>query len=150
MRIALGSDHAGYEMKAVVARYLSDLKVDFEDFGSRPGEVADYVDYAAAACRAVLSGVCDRAILICGTGIGMAMAANKFPGIRATVCWTAGTAEMSRKHNNSNCLTMGGRVLDDGTALEIVRIWLETPFEGGRHERRLQKIADIEKEFRGS
>jgi ribose 5-phosphate isomerase B len=150
MKIALGSDHAGFEMKAAVSGYLAGRKVAFEDFGSRAGEVADYVDYAAAASRAVLRGDCDRAILICGTGIGMAMAANKFPGIRATVCWTALTAEMSRKHNNSNCLTLGGRVLDEGTALEIVRIWLETPFEGGRHERRLRKIADIEKEFRGS
>ncbi|MBN1938958.1 MAG: RpiB/LacA/LacB family sugar-phosphate isomerase, partial [Candidatus Aminicenantes bacterium] len=96
MRIALGSDHAGYEMKAVVAGYLSAVKTDFEDFGSRPGEVADYVDHAAAACRAVLEGTCDRAILFCGTGIGMAMAANKFPGIRATVCWSRETAEVSR------------------------------------------------------
>jgi len=150
MKIALGSDHAGYELKAVVAGYLSDMKVAYEDFGSAAGEVVDYVDFAAAACRAVLAGRCDRAILFCGTGIGMSIAANKFPGIRATVCWTQGTAEVARKHNNSNCLTLGGRVLDDGTALEIVRIWLETPFEGGRHERRLAKIAEIEKEFRGS
>ncbi len=150
MKIALGSDHAGYEMKAVVAGYLAGLNVDVIDFGSQPGETADYVDHAAAACRAILDGTCDRAILFCGTGIGMSIAANKFPGIRATVCWSTGTAEVSRKHNNSNCLALGGRVLDAGLALEIVRIWLETPYEGGRHERRLAKIADIEKKFCGS
>lgn len=150
MKIALGSDHAGYEMKAVVAGYLAGLKADVIDFGSQPGETADYVDYAAAACRAILDGTCDRAILFCGTGIGMSIAANKFPGIRATVCWSTGTAEVSRKHNNSNCLALGGRVLDAGLALEIVRLWLETPYEGGRHERRLAKIADIEKKFCGS
>ncbi len=109
----------------------------------------DYVDYAAAAAEAVLAGTCDRAILVCGTGIGMAMAANKFPGIRATVCWTPATAEMARRHNNSNCLTLGGRILDNQTALEIVRVWLETPFDGGRHERRLAKIAEIEKKSCG-
>jgi ribose 5-phosphate isomerase B len=150
MKIALGSDHAGYELKEVVAGYLSSVRVEFVDFGSRAGESADYVDYAAAACRAVLKGECDRAILFCGTGIGMSMAANKFPGILATVCWNRGTADVSRRHNNSNCLCLGGRVLDNAAALEIVRIWLETPFEGGRHVRRLAKIADIEKEFRGS
>ena len=150
MKIALGSDHAGYELKEAVARYLSGLKVDFVDFGSRPGETADYVDYAAAACRAVLGGDCDRAIVFCGTGIGVSMAANKFPGILATVCWDHGTADVSRRHNNSNCLCLGGRVLDNATALDIVRVWIETPFEGGRHARRLAKIADIEKEFRGS
>jgi len=145
MKIALASDHGGVDLKTAVAGYLSGRGLAFEDFGSVPGEVVDYPDFAAAACRAVLAGVCDRAILICGTGIGMSMAANKFPGIRATVCWSPETAVMSRKHNNSNCLTMGGRVLDTAAALEIVRIWLETPFEGGRHERRLAKIAEIEK-----
>jgi len=150
MKIALASDHAGFEMKEMIARFLTGCGLDFVDFGSRPGESVDYVDYAAAACEAVLAGACDRAILACGTGIGMAMAANKFPGIRATVCWNAVTAEVARKHNNSNCLTLGGRVLDDQTALEIVRIWLETPFEGGRHERRLAKIAEIEKKYCGS
>ena len=108
MKIALASDHAGYEMKEMVARFLTGRGLDFVDFGSRPGESVDYVDYASAAGEALVSGVCDRAILICGTGIGMAMAANKFPGIRATVCWNAVTAEVARKHNNSNCLTLGG------------------------------------------
>lgn len=150
MKIALASDHAGYELKEVIARYLADRGLAFDNLGSGPGETVDYVDFAAKACRAVLTGACDRAILLCGTGIGMAMAANKFPGIRATVCWKSGTAEVARKHNNSNCLTLGGRVLDEGTALEIVRIWLETPFEGGRHERRLTKITEIEKSYCGS
>jgi ribose 5-phosphate isomerase B len=149
MKIALVSDHAGFEMKEMVARFLTGRGLAFEDFGCSSGESVDYVDFATAACEAVLAGACDRAILVCGTGIGMAMAANKFPGIRATACWNAVTAEVARKHNNSNCLTLGGRVLNDQTALEIVRIWLETPFEGGRHERRLAKIVEIEKKFRG-
>jgi len=149
MNIALASDHAGFEMKEMIARFLTGRGAAFMDLGSRAGESVDYVDYAAAAAEAVLAGTCDRAILVCGTGIGMAMAANKFPGIRATVCWTPATAEMARRHNDSNCLTLGGRVLDDQTALEIVRIWLETPFDGGRHERRLAKIAEIEKKTCG-
>ena len=149
MNIALASDHAGFEMKEMIARFWTGRGVDFADLGSRAGESVDYVDYAAAAAEAVLAGTCDRAILVCGTGIGMAMAANKFPGIRATVCWTPATAEMARRHNNSNCLTLGGRILDNQTALEIVRVWLETPFDGGRHERRLAKIAEIEKKSCG-
>jgi len=144
MKIALASDHAGFDLKEAVGRFLSDRGVDFLDFGSMAGEVVDYVDSAEKACRAVGEGLCDRAILFCGTGIGMSIVANKFRGIRATLCWNTVTAEVSRKHNNSNCLTLGGRVLDVGTALEIVRIWLETPFEGGRHERRLGKIASLE------
>ena len=145
MTIALACDHGGVDLKTAVAGYLAGRGVAFKDFGSAPGEVVDYPDMAAAACRAVLAGGCDRAILICGTGIGMSMAANKFPGIRATVCWSPETAEMARKHNNSNCLTLGGRILNAAAAVEIVRIWLDTPFEGGRHERRLAKIAEIEK-----
>jgi ribose 5-phosphate isomerase B len=149
MKIALACDHGGVDLKTAIAGYLAGRAVGFEDFGSVPGEVVDYPDYAAAACRAVLSGACDRAILICGTGIGMSMAANKFPGIRATVCWNPQTADLSRRHNNSNCLTLGGRILDVSVALEIVRIWLDTSFEGGRHERRLAKIAEIEKTYCG-
>ncbi len=149
MKIALACDHGGVDLKTAIAGYLAGRAVAFEDFGSVPGEVVDYPDFAAAACRAVLSGACDRAILICGTGIGMSMAANKFPGIRATVCWNPQTADLSRRHNNSNCLTLGGRILDVSVALEIVRIWLDTPFEGGRHERRLAKIAEIEKTYCG-
>ena len=146
MKIALASDHAGYELKTGVAAYLVERGIPFEDFGCGPGESVDYVDYGAKAARAVVSGGCDRAILVCGTGIGMAVVANKFKGIRATPCWNEFTAEVSRSHNDSNCLTLGGRTLTLEPALAIVKIWLETAFEGGRHARRIQKIRDIEDE----
>ena len=100
MNIALASDHAGYDLKAAVARYLGEQKIPFLDFGSGPGETADYPDPAEAAVRSVLAGASDRAILFCGTGIGMAMVANKFPGIRAAVCWNLETAELVRRHND--------------------------------------------------
>jgi ribose 5-phosphate isomerase B len=110
MRIALASDHAGFELKTALAAHFAAIGVPFEDFGCGPGENVDYVDYAALGAAAVQAGTCDRAVLICGTGIGMALAANKFRGIRATPCWNAFTVEMSRRHNDSNCLTLGGRV----------------------------------------
>jgi ribose 5-phosphate isomerase B len=144
MKIALASDHAGYELKAGVGRYLSEQAIEFKDFGCGPNESVDYVDFAVKAVTDVLAGAFDRAILVCGTGMGMALAANKFKGIRATPCWNAYTAEMSRKHNDSNCLTLGGRVLALEDALRIVRIWLDTPFEGGRHARRVDKIKELE------
>jgi ribose 5-phosphate isomerase B len=146
MKIALASDHAGYELKTGVAAYLGERGVPFEDFGCGPGESVDYVDFGAKAARAVVSGACDRAILVCGTGIGMAVVANKFKGIRATPCWNEFTAEVSRSHNDSNCLTLGGRTLSLELARTLVKIWLETAFEGGRHARRVQKIRDIEDE----
>ena len=128
MKIALASDHAGYDLKTGVAGYLQTEGLDFVDFGCGPGESVDYVDYGAKAARAVVSGACDRAILICGTGLGMAIVANKFKGLRATPCWSEFTAEVSRSHNDSNCLTLGGRTLTLELARTIVRIWLETPF----------------------
>jgi ribose 5-phosphate isomerase B len=127
-----------------VADHLRARGVAFEDFGCGPGESVDYVDYGAKGARAVVEGDCDRAILVCGTGLGMAIVANKFKGIRASPCPTEYAAEMSRKHNDSNCLTLGGRTHTLEQALAIVRVWLETPFEGGRHARRVQKIRDIE------
>jgi ribose 5-phosphate isomerase B len=144
MKIALASDHAGYDLKTAVAAYLRERGVPFEDFGCGAGESVDYVDYGAKAARAVVDGACDRAILVCGTGIGMAVVANKFKGIRATPCWSEFTAEVSRSHNDSNCLTLGGRTLAADLARAIVRIWLETPFEGGRHARRIEKIRGLE------
>jgi ribose 5-phosphate isomerase B len=144
MRIALASDHAGYELKTRVAEYLHGRGVEFRDFGCGPGETADYPDYGAAAAAGVVSGEFDRAILICGTGLGMAMTANKFKGIRATPCWSEYVAEVSRSHNDSNCLTLGGRTHSVELALVCVRVWLDTPFEGGRHARRVDKIRLIE------
>lgn len=144
MKIALASDHAGYELKAGIAEYLAGRGISFDDLGCGPGESVDYVDYGARGARAVLSGACDRAILVCGTGLGIAIAANKFKGIRATPCSSEYAAEMSRKHNDANCLTLGGRTHTLEQALGIVRVWLETAFEGGRHGMRVQKIRDIE------
>jgi ribose 5-phosphate isomerase B len=144
MRVALASDHAGYELKTAVADYLRGRGVDFEDYGCGPGESVDYVDYGARAARGVLEGACDRAILVCGTGLGMGIVANKFKGLRATPCLTEYAAEMSRKHNDSNCLTLGGRTHSSELAIRLVEIWLETEFEGGRHARRVGKIAAIE------
>lgn len=144
MRIALAADHAGYELKAGIARYLAEKAVAFTDLGCGPDESVDYVDFAAKGAAEVLSGACDRAILVCGTGMGMAVVANKFKGIQATPCWNAYTAEMSRRHNDSNCLTLGGRTTPLADAIRIVQIWLDTPFEGGRHARRVDKIKELE------
>lgn len=144
MKIALASDHAGFDLKSRVADFLKARGTAFEDFGCGPGESVDYPDFGAKAARAVVEGACDRAVLICGTGIGMALVANKFKGLRATPCSNEYAAEMARKHNDSNCLTLGGRTHTPEQALAIVRVWLETGFEGGRHARRVQKIRDLE------
>jgi len=145
MKIAVASDHAGFDLKTRIIALLAEMGVPFRDFGSGPGETVDYVDYGVKAMDSLTAGECDRAILFCGTGIGMAVVANKYNGIRATPCWNPFTARVSRSHNDSNCLALGGRTLSPGEAAEIVRVWLETPFEGGRHERRLAKIVELEK-----
>ena len=144
MKIALASDHAGFDLKDGIARHLASLGVPFTDFGSAEGEIADYVDTAERALLSVESGAYERAILVCGTGMGMSLVGNKFRGIRATLCWNEYTAEMSRLHNDSNCLTLGGRVLSLELGLKIVDIWLAAVFEGGRHLRRLDKLRAIE------
>ena len=140
LTIAIGSDHAGFELKEAVRKYLESLKISVKDFGTFSADSVDYPDYAFAVASAVAEGEFDRGILICGTGIGMSIVANKVKGIRAAECLTPYLAEVSRRHNNANVLTMGGRVLSVEEAREIVHIWLETPFEGGRHQRRVNKI----------
>lgn len=147
MRIALASDHAGFDLKKGILSHLARKGIESEDFGCREGEKVDYVDYGEKAALAVLSGFCDRAILVCGTGLGMAIVANKHKGIRATPCWDEYVAEVSRSHNDSNCLTLGGRVLPLDEACHYVDIWLETEYEGGRHQRRLDKITAIEEKY---
>ncbi len=146
MKIALASDHAGHDLKLHIASFLRGLDVPFVDLGCGPGESVDYPDYGAAAAKAVLSGECDRAILFCGTGLGMALTANKFKGILAVPCATEFAAEMSRRHNDANVLALGGRTHTPEQAEAVVRVWLDTPFEGGRHARRVGKIRDIEAE----
>lgn len=145
MKIALASDHAGYELKKGIAAYLAQKGIQHKDLGCGPEEKVDYVDYADKVARMIVSGDCERAILLCGTGLGMAIVANKYNGVRATPCCDEYTAEVSRSHNDSNCLTLGGRIIPQDEALSIVRIWLETEFEKGRHQRRIDKILAIEK-----
>lgn len=144
MKIALASDHAGFDLKKGVLDFLDRKGIECRDFGCGPEERVDYVDYGEKAIRSVLAGECDRAILFCGTGLGMAIVANKHKGIRATPCWDEYVTEVCRSHNDSNCLTLGGRVIPLDEALHYVGIWLETEYEGGRHQERLDKIAKIE------
>jgi ribose 5-phosphate isomerase B len=145
MKIAVASDHAGFDLKRGIMAFLEENGISYRDFGSGPGETVDYVDYGVLAMDSVISGECDRAILFCGTGIGMAVVANKYKGIRATPCWNPFTARVSRSHNDSNCLALGGRTLSLEEGVQIVRTWLETPFEGGRHQRRVAKILEVER-----
>lgn len=145
MKVALGCDHGGLELKDTIAAELKKLGVEVVDEGTVSEESVDYPDFAAKVAGDVASGKVDKGITVCGTGIGMSIAANKFPGIRAALCHDSYTARMSRMHNDANILVLGGRVTGPEVALDILREWLKTPFEGGRHQRRLDKIADLEK-----
>lgn len=141
--IAIGCDHGGYELKCAVMNYLLNRKIEYVDCGCG-GERCDYPDIAEAVCKKVTGGECDRAILICGTGIGMSMSANKIKGIRAAVCSDYYSAKYTRLHNNANVLCLGGRVLGQGLALELVEVFLDTEFEGGRHIDRIEKMMKLE------
>jgi len=140
MKVALGSDHAGYDLKEQIKQHLKKRKITYIDIGAYGTEPVDYPDYAVRAAKIVTSHKAKFGILICGTGIGMSMAANKIKGIRAAVCHSVYTAEMSRKHNNANILAIGARILKSGLAVKIVDAFISTPFEGGRHLRRVKKI----------
>ena len=144
MRIALGADHAGFALKQHVKQTLTTLGHQIEDLGTNSEAQTDYPPVCAAVARAVASGRADRGILLGGSGQGEQIAANKVRGVRAALCNDLYTARMSRLHNNANVLSMGGRIVGLGLADEIVRVWLETPFEGGRNQRRLDQIAEIE------
>ena len=144
MKIALASDHAGYALKMGIIDHFSSQGIPYKDFGCYSEERVDYVDFAEKAIDGIKLGEADRAILVCGTGLGMGIAANKFKGIRAVPCLDEYSAEMSRSHNDANCLTLGGRILPLDEALNVVKIWLNTDFEGGRHQERLDKISRIE------
>ncbi len=144
MRIALGADHAGFALKEDIKKTLADLGLTVEDFGTGSTESVDYPDFAERVARGVAGGRFDRGILVCGTGIGMAIAANKVPGIRAATVTDVEMARLSRAHNDANVLAIGGRLLDRKRALEIVRTFLETPFGGDRHQRRIDKIKGLE------
>ena len=146
MIIPIASDHAGFDLKEKIKSLLIDLGHEPCDFGTKSSEKSvDYPKYGAEVAQAVSSGDYERGILICGSGIGMSIVANKFPHIRAALCHNEITAKYAKKHNNANILVMGGRMIDDETAYKITRIWLDTEFEGGRHARRIEKIHELEK-----
>lgn len=142
--IALGSDHAGFQLKQEIKKHLDEKGVPYKDFGCFTEDSFDYAVAAERACGAVVSKECESAILCCGTGIGISMAANKIKGIRAAVCTNHFTAKFTRAHNDANCLCLGGRVTGSGVALELVDLFLSTPFEGGRHQRRVDQIMTLE------
>jgi ribose 5-phosphate isomerase B len=140
VKIAIGSDHAGYEYKEAIKEYLEGLGHDVVDFGTSSNESVDYPLFCRPVAEAVSSGECERGIVLGGSGNGEAMVANRVRGVRCALCWNAESARLGREHNDANCISIGQRMMDRDTALEIVRIWLETPFEGGRHVRRIELI----------
>lgn len=142
--IALGSDHGGFELKNHIAEHLKEKGIEFRDYGVFDEKSVDYPDCARPVCEAVQSGTADRGILVCGTGIGISIAANKFKGIRAALCSDVYSAKMAKEHNNANIICLGGRVTGRELAFMIVDTWMETEFAGGRHEGRIAKIHQIE------
>ena len=144
MKIAVGSDHGGFALKEAVKKHLEAKGIEVEDFGCYSTESVDYAVYGAKVAHCVADGKADYGVLVCSTGIGISMAANKVKGIRAALCSDAHAAEMTRRHNNANILCLGGLVTEEKTELEIVDTFLKFDFEGGRHQRRIDQIADIE------
>jgi ribose 5-phosphate isomerase B len=139
-QIAIGSDHAAYPLKEKIKAFLTHMGLKVEDVGAHNEDSVDYADFGAKVASAVAKGTYPRGILLCGTGLGMSMIANRFHGIRAALCHDLFAAIMSRRHNDANILVLGGRVTGDILALEIVKLWLETPFDGGRHQYRIEKL----------
>ncbi|MFC5540654.1 MAG: ribose 5-phosphate isomerase B [Bacilli bacterium] len=144
MKVAISSDHGGNRLRKEIMDLLDELNIEYEDFGPKTDDSVDYPDYALPVAEGVASGKFDRGILICGTGIGMCIAANKVKGVRCALVHDVFSAKATRCHNDSNVLAMGERVIGPGLAREIVKTWLNTDFEGGRHERRVKKIAELE------
>ena len=142
MKIAIGADHGGFQLKEKVARLLEQLGHRVEDTGCHSSDSVDYPDFADPVVAKVADGECDRGILICGTGIGMSLAANRNRKIRAANCHDEYTARMSREHNDANILCLGARVIGEGVAVDLVKVWLDTPFAGGRHQQRIAKFSD--------
>lgn len=145
MKVAIGCDHAGITMKNEIIPVLEELGIEWEDSGTKSEESCDYPDFGERVSEAVSNGRVDRGILVCGTGIGMSIVANKFPGVRAALCHEDYSAKMSRLHNDANLLVLPGRIIDSKVAGDIVKVWFKTDFEGGRHQRRLDKITAIER-----
>jgi ribose 5-phosphate isomerase B len=147
MKIAIGSDHGGLALKEAIKPFLIERGHEVVDFGTGTTDSCDYPIYGQRVGEAVSFGDCDRGIAICGTGLGISMAVNKVPGIRGALCTNEFMAEMSREHNDANVLVLGARVLGEGLAMRIVKIWLETEFGGDRHQRRIDGITAIEKKY---
>ncbi|MBD3224511.1 MAG: ribose 5-phosphate isomerase B [Caldithrix sp.] len=143
MTLALGSDHAGYLLKEKIKEHLNNKKISYKDYGTFKMDSCDYPEFGYKVSQAVVNNETDLGILICGTGIGMCITANKIKGIRAAQAWDEQTAQLSRLHNNANILCLGGRILEEDQALKIVDVWLNTSFEGGRHESRINLIAKL-------
>ena len=147
-KIAISSDHAGYNLKKIILTFLKELDYQVDDMGPQNSESVDYPDYGISLAQAVVERKVPRGVVICGTGIGMSIVVNRFPGIRGTLCSDLYTAKLCREHNDSNVLIMGGRVVGHDLAKEIVRIWLNTPFKGGRHQKRIDKIIQFDKSLK--
>lgn len=144
----IASDHGGLELKESIKAYLENRGIEVRDLGTNNGDSVDYPDFGERVGKAISTGEADKGILICGTGIGMSIVANKFPRVRAALIWDDFTARMSKEHNNANIIVMGGRMLTAENAQEMVGVWLDAEFEGGRHQKRLDKIAQIEDDIR--
>ncbi|MFA9560620.1 ribose 5-phosphate isomerase B [Evansella sp. AB-rgal1] len=149
MKVAIGADHGGVELKQDLISLLKELNIDYTDVGSHCADSVDYSDFGLPVAEMVANGEADRGILICGTGIGMSIAANKVKGVRCALVHDLFTAKVTREHNDTNVLAMGARVIGPGVALEIARVWLSTEFEGGRHARRIDKISQYENRVTG-
>lgn len=144
MKVALAADHGGFRLKDEIKKLLESMNIEVEDFGCNCEDSVDYPDYALPVAEKVAAGEFDRGILVCGTGIGMSIAANKVKGIRCALVHDTFSAKATREHNDTNVLAMGERVIGPGLALDVVKIWLETEFTGGRHARRVEKVMEIE------
>lgn len=144
MKMALGCDHRGFELKQKIIPFLAEAGYEYEDFGCYDTSPVDYPDITEKVCKEIVSGRFERGVLVCSTGVGMGIAANKIRGIRAALCSDIFSAIRSRRHNDANVLVLGGDVIGQGVALEIVRLFLTTEFEGGRHQRRLEKVRQLE------
>ena len=143
--ISIASDHGGFSLKLDIVSFLNELGYQVKDMGPKNQKSVDYPDYGVRIAQIVTQNTGSRGILICGTGIGMSIVVNRFPGIRGTLCSDLYTAKLCREHNDSNILIMGGRIVGHGLAREIVSVWLNTPFDGGRHQKRLDKINQLDK-----
>lgn len=144
MKIAIGADHGAYELKEVLKEYLENKGYEILDCGTYDLSSVDYPDIAEKTAAKVIDKTCEKGILLCGTGIGISIAANKIKGIRAAVCGDIYSAAMTKRHNNANVITLGGRVVGEDVAIEIVKAWLTNEFEGGRHQNRIDKITNLE------